>query len=422
MKFPKSIFILLFLICLKSNSQETFKVMFYNLLNFPLQEPASRIQHLDFILNDYLPDLFMVCELNNADGALSILATMQNINPNYTMANFVLNTSDDGIGNQNNLQNLIFYNSSKFILESQDLVTTIYRDFNRYSLKLNTLEQSSNPLFLEIFVCHLKATDEDEGLRLQMVNDLQSYLSNPSNNFDSSSYVLLAGDLNLYSSSEPAFQELLDNTNTITFVDPINRIGSWHTNINYLDIFTQSTRTTTSLGGASGGFDDRFDFIMTSENMVSNSELYYVNGSYQVYGNNNNLSCFNQEINSSSCSGSEFSLNLRNALYNFSDHLPVTLQLQTNQSLGINKPSEQIPLSLIRGNIIVNDLTLKVNFGLISSRYIIIYNTLGQKVKTITIDNSVLITEDLSVLENGLYYLLIENDQYFKPLKFIKTN
>ncbi len=422
MKFPKSIFILLCLFCLNSFSQETFKVMFYNLLNFPLQEPASRIQHLDFILNDYQPDLFMVCELNNVDGATSILATMKNINPNYTMANFILNTSDDGFGNQNDLQNLIFYDSSKFVLESQDQVTTIYRDFNGYSLKLNTLEQSTNPLFLEVFVCHLKATDDDENLRLQMVNDLQSYLSNPSNNFDSSSFVLLAGDFNVYSSSEPAFQELLDNTNTITFVDPINRIGSWHTNINYLDVFTQSTRTTTSLGGASGGFDDRFDFIMTSENMLSNTELYYVNGSYQVYGNNNNPSCFNQAINSSSCSGSEFSVNQRNALYNFSDHLPVTLQINTNQTLDINKPSEQIPLSLIRGNIIVDELSLKVNFGLISSKYIFIYNTLGQKVKTIAIENSSLITEDLSALVNGLYYLLIENDKSFKPLKFIKAN
>lgn len=396
--------------------------MFYNLLNFPLQEPASRIQYLDFILNDYQPDLFMVCELNNMDGATSILATMQNINPNYAMANFVLNTSDDGFGNQNDLQNLIFYDNSKFVLESQDQVTTIYRDFNRYSLKLNTIEQSTNPLFLEVFVCHLKATNDDENLRLQMVNDLEIYLNNPSNNFDSNSYVLLAGDLNLYTSSEPAFQKLLDDESTVTFVDPINRIGSWHTNINYLDVFTQSTRTSTSLGGASGGFDDRFDFIMTSDNMLSNSELYYDNGSYQVYGNNNNPSCFNQEINSSSCSGSEFSINIRNALYNFSDHLPVTLQLNTDQSLGVNRASEQIPLSLIRGNIIVDDLTLKVNFGLISSRYIIIYNTLGQKVKTIAIDNSVLITEDLSALANGLYYLLIENDQSFKPLKFIKTN
>ena len=46
-------------------SQEVFKAMFYNVLNYPLQQPTSRIQDLEIIINDYLPDLFMICELNN---------------------------------------------------------------------------------------------------------------------------------------------------------------------------------------------------------------------------------------------------------------------------------------------------------------------------------------------------------------------
>ena len=58
-------------------SQETFKAMFYNVLNFPLQEPASRIQYLDVILTDYLPDLFMINELNNETGANTILQILQ---------------------------------------------------------------------------------------------------------------------------------------------------------------------------------------------------------------------------------------------------------------------------------------------------------------------------------------------------------
>jgi exonuclease III len=424
MKFPISILFFFLLSGYLGFSQETFKVMFYNLLNFPLQEPPSRIQHLDFILNDYQPDIFMVCELNNSDGATSILNAMQNINSDYTMANFVLNTSDDTIGNQNDLQNLIYYDSSKFILESQDEVTTVFRDFNRYTIKLNTIEQITNPIYLEIFVCHLKASDgvDNENLRLQMVNDLQSYLNNPLNNFDSNSFIMLAGDFNVYSSSEPAFQELIDNTNTITFSDPANRIGNWHTNVSYLDVFTQSTRTSSSLGGSTGGFDDRFDFIMTSENMLSNSELFYVADSYKAYGNNNNPSCFNQEINSFSCNGSEFSFDIRNALYNFSDHLPVTLQLQTNQTLSLDEVSSNNAITFLDGNLVRSQLNLKVNFGLISLKYINIYNTLGQKVKTIAIDNSGLILEDISPLANGIYFLVPDSYESAKPLKFIKTN
>lgn len=424
MKLPKSILIIMFFLSISLNAQETFKTMFYNLLNYPLQEPASRLQHLDYILGEYQPDLFMVCELNNADGATNILNVLQqSVNPNFAMANFVLNTSDNNIGDQNDLQNLIYYNSAKFILESQDEITTLYRDFNRYTLKLNTTNQAANPVYLEVFVCHLKASSgsENEDLRKQMVDDFVAYLDNPSNNFDSNSFVLLAGDLNVYSSDEEAFQELLNATNSVTFVDPANQIGSWHNNTNYINVFTQSTRTSSSLGGSTGGFDDRFDFIMTSDNMQSANELKYIANSYQVYGNNGNTSCYNQEINSNNCSGTEFDFNIRDALYNFSDHLPVTLQLQTDQSLGNNEFTIIDAITFNHGNVLTNKLDLNVNNNLIQAEYIDIYNTLGLKIKRIAIGNSNNITIDISHLANGVYFILVDNGS-LKPLKFIKSN
>lgn len=425
MKLPKSILILALIFSTNIYSQETYKTMFYNLLNFPLQEPANdRLSNLEFIVNDYQPDLFMVCELNNISGANDILYMLQQrINPNFAMANFVLNTSDDTIGNQNDLQNLIFYDSSKFILDSQTVITTVYRDFNRYTLKLNTVEQTANPIFLEVFVCHLKASDgiDNQNIRKQMVDDFEAYLNNPSNNFDNNSYVLLAGDFNVYRSSEPAFQELTNALNTITFEDPANKIGSWHNNTSYLGVFTQSTRTTLSLGGANGGFDDRFDFIMTSSNMQSAPQLSYVPNSYQVYGNNNNINCYNQEINSTDCAGTDFSFVLRNELYYFSDHLPVTLQLQTNQSLNLPEYALQNGIIFTNGNIVNSTLQLKVNFDIINNRFLNIYNTLGQKVKKIAINNSTLITEDISALSSGVYYILVD-DKSINPLKFIKSN
>ena len=425
MKLSKSILMLMLFFSINIYSQETFKTMFYNLLNFPLQEPANgRLANLEYILNDYQPDLFMVCELNNLDGATGILSMMQqSINPDYAMANFVLNSSDNNIGDQNDLQNLLFYDSTKFILENQVEITSIYRDFNRYSLKLNTINQATNPVFLEVFVCHLKASSgiDNETLRKQMVDDLETYLNNPINNFNSNSHVILAGDFNVYNSSEEAFQELINPLNTITFTDPANRVGYWHNNTDYLDVFSQSTRTSSALGGSTGGFDDRFDFILSSENMQSDIQLSYVPNSYQVYGNNNNPNCYNQEINSTNCDGTDFSFDLRNALYNFSDHLPVTLQLQTNQSLDTPEYVLQNSITFINGNLLTNSLNLKVNFDIINSRYLNIYNTLGQKVKKIAINKSMYITEDISALASGVYYILVDNKS-INPLKFIKSN
>ncbi|MFD2540840.1 T9SS type A sorting domain-containing protein [Lacinutrix gracilariae] len=406
--------------------------MFYNLLNFPLQTiPDNRLDYLGVILNNYQPDIFMVCELNNETGANSILNKMQQeINPNYAMANFELNTSDDALGNQNDLQNLLYFDSTKFSLQSQTIITTIYRDFNHYKLKLNTTDQDINPLYLEVIVGHLKASDgvDNQALRLQMVNDLENYL----NTLPQDSHILLSGDLNLYRSSEPAFQELIQTENHITFIDPANKIGSWHNNTNYLDVFTQSTRTATGLGGATGGFDDRFDFILTSESMSNasgeNTDLFFVENSYQVFGNNANVNCYNQEINSASCAEdsnpntTDYSLEIRESLYNFSDHLPVTLQIQTNQQfLSIPEYTTSNYYEIIGTNIISNTLNLQTNNQEISNKKLNIFNTLGQLVKTIRLNNTKTHYIDVSNLNNGVYYIVTPNFNK-EPLKFVKVN
>ncbi|WP_299228880.1 endonuclease/exonuclease/phosphatase family protein [uncultured Psychroserpens sp.] len=412
-------FVFAFTLLLQSlSAQENFKLMFYNVLNFPLEDAVpGRLQYLELILDDYRPDLFMVCELNNESGANTILNSLQFLNSNYQSAVFELNTSDDNISDQNDLQNLIYYDSSKFTLESQEIITTIFRDFNHYRLKLNTINANTNPIFVDVFVCHLKASSgtENQASRLEMVQDFITYLET----LPSDSNVVLAGDFNVYTQSEPAFQELIDadNNNAIDFVDPANRIGSWHNNSNYVDVMTQSTRTQTGLGGSIGGFDDRFDFIMTSSNMTTNPELSFIPNSYQVYGNNANPFCYNQEINSSDCDGSHFSFIIRDALYNFSDHLPVTLELQTNQSLSVAEFETKNAIQFIGSNIIDAQLKLALNAES-TIKSLVIYNSLGQIVKTIIVENTLYINENTSQLANGIYYITsLELNR--NPLKFI---
>ncbi len=398
------------------NAQENIKLMFYNVLNFPSEDAVpNRLQYLELILDDYRPDLFMICELNNETGADLILNSLQFLNPNYSRAAFEFNTSDDTLSDQNDLQQMLYYDSSKFILESQTPVTTIFRDFNHYKLRLNTVNQNTDPIILDVIVCHLKASSgsANQASRLQMINDLQVYL----NNFPADSNVILAGDLNVYTNSEPAFQELIDVTNNITFVDPANRIGSWHNNPNFIDVMTQSTRTQTGLGGSTGGFDDRFDFIMTSDTMVSNPELSYVAGSYDVYGNNANVQCYNQEINSSDCSGSDYSFFIRDALYNFSDHLPVLLELETNQTLSTPEFVLTKGISIKGTNVVDNEVQLEIAPELVNDMSVEIYNSYGQLVQRMNV-NSSLITITTSSLSNGIYYIANTKSQ-IKPLKFI---
>ena len=395
-------------------SQENLKLMFYNVLNYPLQEPASRIQNLEVIITDYSPDLFMICELNNEAGADNILNIMQYANSNYQRAVFQFNMSDDNIGDQNELQNMLYYDSSKFSLESQTIVASSYRDFNHYILKIKTVDADTNPIYLDVFVSHLKSSSgtTNQQLRLAMVNDFVAYLETLPNHRN----VVFGGDLNIYTSSEPAFQELIDTNNNITFVDPADRVGSWHNNINYIDVFTQSTRTQNGLGGATGGFDDRFDFILTSENMLTNTDLFYVPDSYQVYGNNANSNCYNGEINTANCDGSEFNFTIRDALYYMSDHLPVTLELQTPEALSVETPTYFNGIKFVGSNVVSEQLQLKITNSAIDN--LTIYNTLGQKIETLKTKNVANLAIDVSKLASGIYYILTSN-KLIKPLKFV---
>ena len=400
-------------------AQENLKLMFYNLLNYPTEDAVpNRLDKLQIILDDTRPDLFMVCELNNENGANSILSLMQFLNPDYERATFQFNSSDDTGSNQNDLQQLIYYDSSKFVLESQAIVTTIFRDFNHYTLKLNTINQDTNPVILNVIVCHLKASQGDENIasRLQMVQDLTSYLDT----FPVNSNIILAGDFNVYTSSEPAFQELIDtdDNNTIKFEDPANRIGSWHTNPTYVDVFTQSTRTQSGFGGSTGGFDDRFDFIMASSFLMdANPELSYVSDSYKVYGNNVNSNCFNRAINSNDCSGSEYSFAIRDALHDFSDHLPVLVELQTNQSLSVTDFVEEQAIAIIGPTIVDDILKLQTKSSLTNNLKLNIFNNIGQLVKTVDVNNTLMYI-DATPFTDGIYYITSSKFQ-FKPLKFV---
>ncbi len=412
-----------FLVCLNVSAQETFKVMFYNLLNYPLEDAVpGREQDLAFILTDYQPDLFLVCELNNITGANNVLnITRSAINPNFEMATYVSNTSDDIFGDQNDLQNLLYYNSSKFSIQEETIVQTDLRDFNVYRIRLNTVDQDTNPVDVYVVVCHLKASSGTVNAqrRFEMVTELVAYLDT----LPTDANVLLGGDLNLYTASEAAFQELLSPNNNITFVDPPNRVGSWSNNTNYVDVFTQSTRTQTGLGGTTGGFDDRFDFILTSENMLSSADITYVADSFQVYGNNGLTTCYNSAINTANCgsSNSEFSFEIRDALHNFSDHLPVTLSLEADVTLSNNNDIKVPQKIALEKTIINSELTIYINSPEFLNQSFNIYNQLGQLVQVFQTNAKQVQTFNINNLSNGIYFIgFLENQT--RPLKFIVSH
>ena len=128
------------------------------------------------------------------------------------------------------------------------------------------------------------------------------------------------------------------NSNTyIQFYDPKDKAGSWNNNSNYADLHTQSTRSSTSEGGcfSTGGLDDRFDFILCGKEILDNKRgISYIEDSYKAIGNDaqhfNKKTLLLQIIN-------QFPINVINALYDMSDHLPVQIKTGNNKEFSFNK-------------------------------------------------------------------------------------
>jgi len=407
------IFLSLLFFSISCYSQNTIKTMFYNVLWFPELNP-NRIDLLQEVLQDYEPDIFMVCELQSQEGADAILNMGLNSdgNSNFSAAPYFENQSGGG-----NLQQALFYRNDMFVLENTEIINTPVRDINKYTLLLNTANQDTNPIRIYAYVTHLKSSQggANQQLRLSMV---EAFV-NDTQQLEEDAYVLFAGDFNIYTSTEPAYLEILDQTNNIAMADPINTPGAWNNNKDFTAVHTQSTRTSSSGfgGGAGGGLDDRFDFIMVSQNMMTDSNLGYKADSYKAYGNNGN--CYNNDINDINCGG-VYNQVIRDALYNMSDHLPVVMELETDQEivlLNVPQNSPLQPFSL--KNTLVSDVITIYNPGdnTKDDRFGI-FNTLGQELLEFKTSTNTTIL-NVAKFVKGVYY--ITNKSSNQTLKFLKT-
>lgn len=418
MKIFYPIFLVIWWAVQFSYGQTTLKTMVYNLLEFPSAPPANRELILKDILATFAPDLLMVNELESETGANLILnQSLLSQFSGYARATFAPNQSSSF----QNLNQLVFFNTEKLILIDEELFETTVRDINHYTFRLNTVDQATNPILLHVYVTHLKADDgtvfeDDQQDRLNMVN----VFTNALNQIPTNSFVLFAGDFNFKSATEPAYQEILNVTNNVVLVDPLNRPGNWNNNAAFSDLFTQSTRiSNNNFGnrGAGGGLDDRFDFIMMSQNFQSDPNFFYNPGTYKAFGNNGN--CINLNVNDTSCTGN-FNQTLRDLLFNMSDHLPVVAEFTLNQPLLSITSFQQTPLlRFISGNVVTDKLTIQFDLNrLPQGTSLSVYNTLGQKIIHQALGNNIEIDLPVVSLAKGLYFIKLGNSK--EVFKFIK--
>ena len=158
------------------------RVMAYNLLNFPngrdrCEDPGdivlpNRQDTLAKIIDHVRPDVLMVCELQDAQGSADIISALKGVDPNYEAATFVPNTSST----VKNLNNMLYYNSSKMTLVEQSVIPTGTRDVSRYRMRMNDPKIATAPdtVYVNFYVAHTKAGSAAPDV-LRRANDMVDF-------------------------------------------------------------------------------------------------------------------------------------------------------------------------------------------------------------------------------------------------------
>lgn len=404
------------------NSQDTIKVMHYNLLYYGknVYECTSTTNNIDnknenlkAIIQYAKPDIFSVNELDGkgsypvSDDATYLLDNALNVDgvTHYRKTDFP----------EIYLANTIFYNANKLVLKNSIPIRFTYgfeKIFNVYKFYYNSddLETTNDTAYIYCLVAHLKAGSypENETQRTYETSLIMNYFESLG---EQGNYLVL-GDFNVYTPTESAFQNLIEPDNSLyTFYDPADQIGEWSSNYNYRYYHTQSTHTTGDCF-STGGMDDRFDFILASDYIMNGTDHFeYIVDSYKTIGQDG--SNYNGSLNTTSNTAVPNSVAL--ALYNMSDHLPVYLELEIDQNPG--EPLKIIDSELENVKVFYNNpandyINLKLDLGFRKDVRIEIFSIQGAKLYSKQFNNNITLTEvqiNVSGFPDGMCVLYISD-------------
>lgn len=224
---------------------------------------------------------------------------------------------------------------------------------------------------LFIFNSHFEAGDSPEDLagRETEAREIRQFID--SNNLGDRN-VIVAGDLNVSSNFESSGENAFNGQSSLGFLsadgdgrvlDPLFPNGEV---VNFsiadpgvpntqfgVDLGPQLTQSPSNGGGplVGGGIDDRFDFILQSDELLDGDGIASIDGTLRAFGNNG--STFNDQINDGNTieiQGLESftTAQVLDALEAASDHLPVITDFQLPATLEAFLLSA-IPETLIQG-------------------------------------------------------------------------
>ena len=393
------------------SAQDTISVLSYNVLNYTSTNAnKARYADLRVILNYLKPDVVLLSEIVENSGAQLLLDSAFN---KAGAGNYARSVFIDGFDTDNSL----FYKTSKINLKSQSQIKTSIRDISQY--KIYYISSPGDTAWVYLHSAHLKAgsAQADMDQRNSEVKAFCSSISSISQN----SNILISGDFNMRGNDDLAWGTLTSTNCSHIFNDPINQGGYWYSNQQYKNIHTQSSRSSDNpgcCGGATGGMDDRFDFILTNNPLtIGANKLQVIPSSYKSIGNDGNH--FNLSLNVSP-TNTVYPPNIVQAVFNMSDHLPVFCKFKVlpkvNNSQNLKK---NIPFSLH----ISRDADGFKPFAIVEEdgNYTsIVYNLMGAKI----MESEIFLKKGkndlqpfLNITSNGMYLIVLKNKAHYTYCK-----
>ncbi|HIN84454.1 MAG TPA: hypothetical protein EYM90_06105 [Phycisphaerales bacterium] len=319
--YMRHLFILILTFCLTGIASAQIRVVSYNIAQFngdanamaDVLQAASDDDSHGFAAP---VSIFLFQEVDEAE--LSILQGV--VGSNYSMATFTDQNDSSWGGAQ-----AMFYLSTLFT-ENTGLHVDIYTGASRHADRwvLEILGYTNKRLYL--YSMHLKAStgsanQEKRRAGAESVRDDISTLPD-------GSHIIVVGDMNFYSSSEPGYIWFTD-PGPGQIIDPLGNGNSWSGASNTLK-HTQSPLLNQNGGLIGGGLDDRFDFQFVSDTLLDGGGFDLIDGTYRTLGNDGNH--YNDAIdtgNNSYFPGDTARGNaLADALVMASDHMPLMADYQ----------------------------------------------------------------------------------------------
>ena len=411
----------------EAQQKDTLSLMSYNLLFYRQttsfctnsnNSPTDKDNAMKTIIDHSLPDILVVNEMGGGSSVKAFRLLSNALNQGGRKKYQLANSS--GVANQS-LVNMIYYDSSKLILEKQ---ATINKDVNNNNLvrlidlytlivKDTNIALHQDTTRIHVFAAHLKAgsSTNDKNERADATAAVMAYLDS---NRALGNYIF-AGDLNLQSSSETSFQNLINYKDTaLRFFDPVNIPGNWSNDGRFASLHTQSTHTSGNCH-VGGGMDDRFDFILASGEIMNNTEnVRYIKNSYQTLGQDGRR--FNQSVISPTNNSVPSAVS--QALFDMSDHLPVLLDLEINFPIITSvEKFEQDFDKIIFENPNSGQLNISFEGTPPPLKKIEIYDMASNRLITKSVQNRTSISIDISHLPNGIYFLKFTGAQNFQKIR-----